>query len=92
MEPVSGMDVLAAAHRDYPELPVIMMTGYGTVETALQSLKMGAFDYVTKPFKLDPFMELVNAALARWKRAGDEHGISRFGPGRNDATPARAGS
>jgi two-component system response regulator AtoC len=42
------------AHR--PEMPVIMITAHGTVDTAVEALKLGAFDYVTKPFDRDEFL------------------------------------
>ena len=64
MEPVSGLVLLQNIKSIRPEIPIIMMTAYASVETALDTLKMGAFDYITKPFKLDDFMEVVERALA----------------------------
>ena len=59
----NGMDLLQISRHRKPDLPVIMLTAYGTVDTALQSLKLGAFDYVTKPFKVNDFMLVVDRAL-----------------------------
>ncbi len=47
----SGLDVLDAVRRTSPETPVIMLTAYGTVETAVQAMQSGAFDYIQKPFE-----------------------------------------
>lgn len=63
MAPVGGMELLKRAHDRQPEMAVIMLTGYGSVETAVQSLKLGAFDYVTKPFKVDDLFVTVQKAI-----------------------------
>jgi len=64
MAPQSGMVLLERMRKERPALPVIVMTAYATVETALDALKIGAFDYVTKPFRLEAFLEVVDRALA----------------------------
>ncbi|MFQ5478384.1 MAG: sigma-54-dependent transcriptional regulator [Candidatus Binatia bacterium] len=58
-----GMDVLAATRELGHEVPVIIMTAYGTVGSAVQAMKQGAYDYVTKPFNLDEIEILVKRAL-----------------------------
>ena len=63
MPKVDGMDLLRAALRDDPTRPVIMMTAHGTVETAVEALKTGAFDYLTKPFDQDEVRIIVKKAL-----------------------------
>ncbi len=63
MSPVNGMELLRIAHERYPSMPVIMLTAYGSVETAIEALKLGAFDYVTKPFKVDELLITVQRAL-----------------------------
>jgi len=63
MNPVNGMDLLRIAHERYPHMAVIMLTAYGSVETAIEALKLGAFDYVTKPFKVDELLITVQRAL-----------------------------
>jgi len=63
MSPVNGMELLRIAHEERPEMPVIMLTAYGSVETAIEALKLGAFDYVTKPFKVDELLITVKRAL-----------------------------
>lgn len=61
-----GMDGLAtfeAIHTLEPRLPAIIMTAYGTTETAIQATKMGAFDYVLKPFNIPEMLNLIRQAL-----------------------------
>lgn len=63
MAPVNGMDLLRVVHDQDKSIAVIMLTAYGTVETAIQALKLGAFDYLTKPFKVDELLITVKRAL-----------------------------
>ena len=63
MSPVNGMELLKLAHDEYTNMSVIMVTAYGSVETAIEALKLGAFDYVTKPFKVDELLITVQRAL-----------------------------
>jgi DNA-binding NtrC family response regulator len=64
MTPVNGMDILKVLHQERPDISVIMLTAYGSVETAIEALKLGAFDYVTKPFKVDELLITVQRALS----------------------------
>jgi two-component system, NtrC family, response regulator AtoC len=59
----NGIDVLKAMKQIDPELLVIVITGYGSVETAVESLKLGAFHYMKKPFKADALRLIVKLAL-----------------------------
>ena len=63
MSPVNGLQLLQKAHDNYPKMAVLMLTAYGSVETAIEALKLGAFDYVTKPFKVDELLITVERAL-----------------------------
>ena len=72
MSPMDGMQVLRHARSERPEMSVIMLTGYATVETAIEAMKLGAFDYVTKPFKIDELLITVRHAL-ELKHAIDEN-------------------
>jgi len=63
MTPVNGMELLRKASKEWPDMGVIMLTAYGTVATAVEAMKEGAFDYVTKPFKLDELVLTVQRAL-----------------------------
>ncbi len=72
MSPIDGMELLKLAHDNRPTMPVIMLTAYGSVETAIEALKLGAFDYVTKPFKVDELLITVERAL-EYNRAETEN-------------------
>ncbi|MBD3183098.1 response regulator, partial [Candidatus Poribacteria bacterium] len=60
-----GMDVLKAAKQTDPVMEVIVLTGYGTVESAVEAMKLGAFDYIMKPVAQDELLVRVERALAR---------------------------
>ena len=60
---MSGMDILKSLRTDHPELTVIMVTAYGTVKTAVEAMKAGAYDYLTKPIDYDELTLVVNRAL-----------------------------
>ncbi len=72
MEPVSGMDLLVLAHDKYPGMPVLMLTGNATLATATEALKLGAFDYILKPFKVDDLLTTVQRALDYGSKASSE--------------------
>lgn len=59
----SGLDILREIKEIEPDILVIIITGYGTVETAVEALKMGAYDYIKKPFKADAIHLIVRLAL-----------------------------
>jgi two-component system response regulator AtoC len=63
MAEVDGMAVLKAFKQKSPDTIVIMMTAFGSIETAIQAIKEGAFDYVSKPFKLDEIKLTIQRAL-----------------------------
>ncbi|MFA7256274.1 MAG: sigma-54 dependent transcriptional regulator [Kiritimatiellales bacterium] len=63
MTPINGMELLRKASEAWPDMGVIMLTAYGTVATAVEAMKEGAFDYITKPFKLDELVLTVQRAL-----------------------------
>ena len=59
----SGIGLVQLIQRDYPALPVAVITAYGSQEAAVASLKAGAFDFVSKPVELPRLREMVNTAL-----------------------------
>ncbi|MBK8258722.1 MAG: sigma-54-dependent Fis family transcriptional regulator [Polyangiaceae bacterium] len=63
MPKASGMDVLRAALRDDPSRPVIMLTAFATIENAVEALKTGAFDFITKPFDQNEVRQILKKAL-----------------------------
>jgi DNA-binding NtrC family response regulator len=76
MHGIDGIELQRRIHELKPELIVIMMTGYASVETAVAALKNGAYDYVTKPLDPDEIAHLVKKALAH-KRTQEENVLLR---------------
>lgn len=60
---MNGFETFAAIHEIDPKLPVIIMTAYGTTETAIEATKMGAFDYILKPFDVPELLSVIGQAL-----------------------------
>jgi DNA-binding NtrC family response regulator len=81
MPKVDGMELLREALRMDPELPVVMITAHGTVDTAVEALKTGAFDYLTKPFDKDEVRQIVGKALRTRQLAGKEVSVRQVAPG-----------
>jgi Response regulator containing CheY-like receiver, AAA-type ATPase, and DNA-binding domains len=71
---LDGIQVLDTIKREHPDLPVVMISGHGTIETAVASIKKGAYDFIEKPFKADRLIHVVQRALeaARLKREVQE--------------------
>jgi len=71
---LDGIQILDHIKRDHAELPVVMISGHGTVETAVASIKKGAYDFIEKPFKADRLIHVVGRALeaARLRREVQE--------------------
>ncbi len=65
MPGMSGQDLLKAARKISPETEVILMTAYGTIETAVEAMKDGAYDFITKPLKRAHILRVVGKALER---------------------------
>jgi DNA-binding NtrC family response regulator len=90
MPGADGMDVLRTATRTFPQVPVIMITAYGSVGQAVEAIKAGAFDYIEKPFEQDSIRTIVDKAIgqaaanrmaprATLYPAGDSEVTGRFG-------------
>ncbi len=65
MPKLDGLQTLLEIRRLYPDLPAVMMTAFGTVETAVASMKEGAIDYLTKPIDLDELLLILRKVLER---------------------------
>ncbi len=79
----SGLDVLRTMREVDPEVLVIIITGYGTVESAVEALKIGAYDYIKKPFKADAIHLIVKLALETQKLRRQVRHLSKDGEGIN---------
>ena len=71
---LDGLELLAAVKRDFENLPVVVISGHGTIETAVAAIKMGAYDFVEKPFEADRLLLVVARAIeaARLRRENAE--------------------
>ena len=67
MEGMDGMEVLEQVSKDYPDLPVVMISGHGTVDTAVKAIKMGAFDFIEKPLDLNRLLITLRNAMDKGK-------------------------
>jgi len=68
MPNVDGIGLLAGIRKQYPELPVILVTAYASSDSTIQAMRLGADDYITKPFRIEEIRLVVEKALARRKR------------------------
>ncbi|MFH1810922.1 MAG: sigma-54 dependent transcriptional regulator [Pseudomonadota bacterium] len=64
MPHTDGLDLLRALRKSHADLPVILITAHGTVDNAVEALKAGAFDFITKPFEQDELLAVVQKAAA----------------------------
>ncbi|MDF1790691.1 MAG: sigma-54 dependent transcriptional regulator [Thalassobaculaceae bacterium] len=71
---LDGLGILSGIQRDHPGLPVIMISGHGTIETAVTAIKKGAYDFIEKPFKADRLLFMAQRAIeaARLRRENDD--------------------
>ncbi len=69
-----GIRILEMIKRDHPHVPVIMMSGHGTIETAVSAIKRGAYDFIEKPFESERMLMVISRALeaAKLRRENEE--------------------
>ena len=87
MPGIDGIEVLQNIKKDYPLIEVIMLTGHGTMETAIEAMKKGAFDFLIKPFNIDELLRNIETATQK-KREHEEkikvalkqEILSKYGP------------
>ncbi len=71
----SGIDVLSAVKEAQPGVEVVMITAFATMESAIQAMKLGAYDYITKPFKNDEFSLVISKALEKRELARENESL-----------------
>lgn len=64
MPDIDGMQVLKKVKEGWPDIEVIMITGYQTINTAVEAIKLGAFDYIEKPFTPGAIVEAIDKAIS----------------------------
>jgi len=72
MPGMDGIETLKAIRKDFPLVEVIMLTGHATVETSIEGMRLGAFDYLMKPSDMDVLMDKVNAATRKKREHEDK--------------------
>ena len=78
---LDGLEVLNTIQREHPTVPVVVISGHGTIETAVRAIKLGAYDFVEKPFKADRLILVVERAIEAAKlRQENEELRVRVGP------------
>ncbi|HJR78125.1 MAG TPA: sigma-54 dependent transcriptional regulator [Nitrospiraceae bacterium] len=73
--PVSGMEVLEAAKQHMPDVPVLIITGYGTVKSAVEAMQKGAYDYISKPVDNEELKIIISRALQVRRLAQDNRNL-----------------
>jgi DNA-binding NtrC family response regulator len=63
MTPLSGLDLLNSFRKTMPEMPIVLLTAFGSVDTAIQAMKQGAYNYITKPVNLDELVFTMTRAV-----------------------------
>jgi len=76
MPRMNGLELLEAVRAAHPEIPVVMLTAHGTVGSAVEALKQGAFDYLTKPFDPDEIRQVMEKAVSTRQLAANEMRLS----------------
>jgi DNA-binding NtrC family response regulator len=84
MPKLDGMGLLRRVVADQPEVPVIMITAHGSVDSAVEAVKLGAFDYIEKPFEQSQIRQVVEKAIKQHEsdRRAPRAQLARSGPGR----------
>jgi len=80
MNNVSGVELLQRMQAASPQTPVVMMTAYGTIKSAVDAIKLGAFDYLAKPFDMDQMKSVVRKALAQRRSLRAQERFTLAGP------------
>src|SRR5512145_1254229 len=65
MPGLDGLEVLAQIHREQPQLPVVIISGHGTIQTAVEATRLGAFDFIEKPIDADRILLVIRNGLAQ---------------------------
>jgi len=73
MDRLSGLDILRLARQVRPDAEVILITAFGTVESAVEAMKLGAFDFITKPFRAEEILLRVRNALEKHRLQAEVH-------------------
>src|SRR5437763_16119745 len=86
---LDGIGILRRLHAEMPSVPVVMISGHGTIETAVEAIKIGAYDFIEKPFKADRLLLLIARAIeaAQLRRENAELRLRAGGGPNLDGAP-----
>jgi len=80
---LNGLELVRQLHAAKPRLPIILVTAFGTTETAIEAMKVGAYDYLLKPFDIPQLIELVRKAADSNRRMSEPVSLGETGPSRD---------
>ena len=60
---MDGIDILKSVKSNYPDVPVVIISGHGNIEIAVAAIKQGAFDFIEKPFNIDQLLVVIRRAM-----------------------------
>lgn len=76
---LDGLGILEMVQKKYPHVPVIMISGHGNIETAISAIRMGAYDFIEKPFTAERLLLILKRALETAKLRNENHELKRRG-------------
>lgn len=76
---LDGLELLDVIQKDHPDLPVVIISGHGNIETAVSAIKRGAYDFIEKPFNSDRLLLIVNRALEASRLKRENRELRRLG-------------
>src|ERR1700678_2554023 len=77
---LDGLQLLDVLRQDHPELPVVMISGHGNIETAVSAIKRGAYDFIEKPFKADRLLLVAERTLENSRLKREVRELKQLGP------------
>src|ERR1700716_2472856 len=77
---LDGLQLLDSVKGQHPELPVVMISGHGNIETAVSAIKRGAYDFIEKPFKADRLVLVANRALENSRLRREVRDLKQLSP------------
>jgi len=75
MPGLSGLELLTKIRSDYPEVPAVIITAFGTIQSAVQAMRVGAYDYLTKPIDYEELEIVVNRVLEHFRLVAEVHSL-----------------
>lgn len=77
---LDGLGILAALHREEPQIPVVMISGHGTIETAVRAIQQGAYDFIEKPFNADRLVVVASRAIETLRLRREVNALKQMNP------------